>query len=437
MSRLEKKRVLYDLTYAIRGKSGIPRDTITTAKLLSEIPSLNADFLLFSRGLRGLPWESKSKKINFLGDLLRNNEEKFAKGFKLRKLLFVFQSLTIFRMVRLVQLPIIQKNQLLNKFGLNKNKTNIYAASIPYAGRFISFKYLRPPKLVKLDYQVFLQQQVDPIRTSKSCLHVARLHDILPITQPHLFKAEAVAHFKRSLYVMLRHVDVWIFDTSCVEMQFKEMFEKKKAIESKVIPCVIESKISKVKQKRSHQILIVATIEPRKQIEMCIDAFISAKSSKVLDDKWSLVIAGGPGWLEDRLLKKLRRGSFGKKIVFIEDPSRSRIEELYSRSKFLISNSLDEGFGLPPLEGMAHGCIPIVSDIGSHRETMGPLPIYISENSSEAILEAIKYGLSINEANLIKYRDRCKEHVYKNYSPQVIKESWDILFKEMFKNERQ
>lgn len=43
-------------------------------------------------------------------------------------------------------------------------------------------------------------------------------------------------------------------------------------------------------------------------------------------------------------------------------PSISKMRELYGRSKFFLLLSEHEGFGLPPLEAMGSGCVPIIRD---------------------------------------------------------------------------
>ena len=57
-------------------------------------------------------------------------------------------------------------------------------------------------------------------------------------------------------------------------------------------------------------------------------------------------------------------------------PSIAQMREIYSRSVCFIHLSDHEGFGLPPLEAMAAGCIPVCRDSGGVRAFMcdGPCP---------------------------------------------------------------
>ena len=51
-------------------------------------------------------------------------------------------------------------------------------------------------------------------------------------------------------------------------------------------------------------------------------------------------------------------------------PSTEQMRELYSRSKCFLHLSEHEGFGLPPLEAMGSGCVPICRDSGGVRAYM-------------------------------------------------------------------
>lgn len=56
-------------------------------------------------------------------------------------------------------------------------------------------------------------------------------------------------------------------------------------------------------------------------------------------------------------------------------PSIGQMRELYSRSKCFVHLSEHEGFGLPPLEAMAAGCVPLCRDSGGVRAFMSIAPV--------------------------------------------------------------
>mgnify|MGYP002577340815 CR=1 FL=1 len=63
-------------------------------------------------------------------------------------------------------------------------------------------------------------------------------------------------------------------------------------------------------------------------------------------------------------------------VEYFQNPSKEKIIELYSQSDIFIFPSIEEGWGLTPLEAMACGCVVVgtrtgfVLDLGIHRENM-------------------------------------------------------------------
>ena len=60
----------------------------------------------------------------------------------------------------------------------------------------------------------------------------------------------------------------------------------------------------------------------------------------------------------------------GRGIITLLRPSIREMRQLYERSKLFLLVSEHEGFGLPPLEAMGSGCVPICSDAGGVRAYM-------------------------------------------------------------------
>ncbi|MGN6130527.1 MAG: glycosyltransferase family 4 protein [Nocardioidaceae bacterium] len=105
-----------------------------------------------------------------------------------------------------------------------------------------------------------------------------------------------------------------------------------------------------------------------------------------------LVLTGGnlsigslPAWVENRGLV-----------------SRQELIRLYRSASCLAFPSLYEGFGLPPLEGMASGCPVAASDAGSLPEICGDAAVMFDARNPEliaaAILQAVNQGPRLIEA---------------------------------------
>src|SRR5207244_10705419 len=90
-------------------------------------------------------------------------------------------------------------------------------------------------------------------------------------------------------------------------------------------------------------ILPVGTLEPRKNIERLVDAFLS------LDVRHRLVVVGATGWLTEPLLAKLAH----PRIVRPSDVSDEQLVALYNLADVFVYPSLYEGFGLPALAALS------------------------------------------------------------------------------------
>lgn len=134
--------------------------------------------------------------------------------------------------------------------------------------------------------------------------------------------------------------------------------------------------------------LSVSTLEPRKNLEGLIEAFVQLRAAGELPDA-GLVLVGQQGWKDRRLLEALARAkSLGGRIVqtgFVPD---DWLPALYAGAAAVVMPSLYEGFGMPVLEAKCCGARVVTSDIPEIREAGGDGPIYI-----QPTIEGIKQGL--------------------------------------------
>lgn len=100
-------------------------------------------------------------------------------------------------------------------------------------------------------------------------------------------------------------------------------------------------------------------------------------------------------------------------------PSLEQMRALYQRSKCFVHLSDHEGFGLPPLEAMGAGCVPLCRDSGGVRafmleEGMSTLLVPANVNVEEIYSRGRK--LLADAARLQEYRDRAREIFRKGLS---------------------
>ena len=430
-------KILYEITYATRGQSGIPRDTKALAKILLNSEGLQSDLMLNPRSYTRRKNKNKeflSRVSNELGDALRDNPGTTVLPSLVLSAFTVLQSFSPRRFVQILKLSRLHSSSVFSFLHLEsslkqKYESQVLLMMLTYASRFVRPGYLKPFRIKTSGYDIFIQQQVDPISISKKTTHIVRLHDILPITHPQYFNQSAVQIFSKSLNLMLkRSKKIWVMDTQYSANQFKKCFGDE--LDVRVIPCVVQAEKlqAEIQIKKLNQICLVNTIEPRKRTQIAIDGFRDAKRRALLPQDWQLVIVGKEGWQEKLLTKNLRGQVFGPDIIFKENCSDFDLGMVYSESKIVLSASAAEGFGLTPLEGMAYGCLPVVSDIPQHHETIQDLGLYFEGGSPQRVAEKLGLALEILSENELDVSKKLMKHVRTNYSEELISKKWlDLL----------
>jgi glycosyltransferase involved in cell wall biosynthesis len=169
-------------------------------------------------------------------------------------------------------------------------------------------------------------------------------------------------------------------------------------------------------------ILFLGTLQPRKNLNRLVDAFILLKKENRVEEK--LVIAGGKGWLYEPILKKIQEAGLGDAIKVLGYVDEQDKPALYNGAALLTLPALYEGFGLPPLEAMACGTPVVVSNVSSLPEVIGDAGVLVDPASVNSIKEGLLKVL-INE-NL-------RQEMSKQGIEQARRFTWEHTAKETLK----
>jgi alpha-1,3-rhamnosyl/mannosyltransferase len=130
-------------------------------------------------------------------------------------------------------------------------------------------------------------------------------------------------------------------------------------------------------------ILMVGSIEPRKNLVAAVNAYRTSGVSKTHD----LRIFGRLAW-----------GVLPQGAILESDLSDQRLAELYATASALLVPSFYEGFGLPLIEGLASGTPVLCSDIPAFREVGATYCRYFDPYSSESMVDAFRQAAVIERA---------------------------------------
>jgi glycosyltransferase involved in cell wall biosynthesis len=138
--------------------------------------------------------------------------------------------------------------------------------------------------------------------------------------------------------------------------------------------------------------LFVGTLEPRKNLRFLFDVY--GEVSRRWKEALPLVVAGGKGWLEPDIEKRIE--AFGGKVRQAGYLERRDLRALYQTATLVLVPSLYEGFGLQAVEAMACGAVVMASNVSSLPEVVGEGGVLLSIESRDAWVDKI-IELSDNE----------------------------------------
>lgn len=172
-------------------------------------------------------------------------------------------------------------------------------------------------------------------------------------------------------------------------------------------------------------VLSVCTLEPRKNLQSLISAWKSC-SPELPEDIW-LVIAGSKG--AHRVFSQPYLNSIPPRVHtagFVED---SDLPALYSGALAFAYVSSYEGFGLPVLEAMACGTVPIGANNTSLPEVIGDSGLLVNPLDSDEIAIAIE-RIICDRLLMRELRKRAVERSKKFSWDYATAATWDILKQE-------
>lgn len=130
--------------------------------------------------------------------------------------------------------------------------------------------------------------------------------------------------------------------------------------------------------------LYVGRLTARKNVAALVRAMTHVKTPGLV-----LVVVGAPDPTSKDLPDLAREAGVADRVRFVGPMEDDRLPALYAAAAVFCFPSLDESFGLPPLEAMAAGTPVIVSDRPAIVETCGNAAVYVDPTDPRAIAGAI------------------------------------------------
>jgi glycosyltransferase involved in cell wall biosynthesis len=166
-------------------------------------------------------------------------------------------------------------------------------------------------------------------------------------------------------------------------------------------------------------LLYAGRISPHKNLVRIIEAFSALKAELDKEEKFpdlKLIIIGDELSKHPDLRRTVIRGGVQNDVRFLGFVPIEVLRIFYDAAKIFVFPSLYEGFGLPPLEAMAHGTPVLTSNTSSVPEVVGNAAVLVN---AENVFEIMRAMLRVLLDKPL--RERLKQRGYE----QVKKFSWD------------
>ncbi len=156
-------------------------------------------------------------------------------------------------------------------------------------------------------------------------------------------------------------------------------------------------------------------VKYRKNVHGIVAAFIAFKRKTTANHK--LVIAGDYGGdYYDGIMQQLSENKLEHDVFFVGYVSGAGLYSYYKNAAAFVFPSINEGFGMPPIEAMSLGTPVITSKISSMAEVAGDAALLVDPFSVEEIssaMERITHDDALRAELVQKGFERCKMFSWK------------------------
>jgi glycosyltransferase involved in cell wall biosynthesis len=227
---------------------------------------------------------------------------------------------------------------------------------------------------------------------------VLTVHDLSWIRYPQTHPAERVKAMDRYFESGLRRATQVITDSQFVKQELIDVFGLDPAFihpialgaDARFLPQTSEQTqitLSRHQLQHGRYLLVVGTLEPRKNLQRALQAFMAMP--RPLRQRHPLVLVGMTGWQTNPLQAQLTPLLAAGEVRQLGYLAPNELSHIMAAACALVYPSIYEGFGLPPLEAMACGVPVIASNVSSIPEVVGDTGILLDPQDTLGLTEAM------------------------------------------------
>lgn len=215
------------------------------------------------------------------------------------------------------------------------------------------------------------------------------VHDLMPLTTPDWFDGRERRMFQRALGDAARRAVALIADSTSIADQLRDRLGVGRdrihvvplatsgAFAEPRSPEAVSAACQRYGLAPGRYAVLVGAVSVRKNPGPVIAAMAGCSDLK-------LVMIGPPGAGAELVASDVDRRGLSDRVVMTGWLPREELAALLKGAIALVHPSLDEGFGMTPLEAMAAGVPAVVSDAGALPETVGDAALVVPAGDPEA-----------------------------------------------------
>jgi glycosyltransferase involved in cell wall biosynthesis len=219
---------------------------------------------------------------------------------------------------------------------------------------------------------------------------VVTIHDLTYKRFPELLQKETLINLEHHMQRELAHADAAICVSESTRQDLLAFYD---IDPSRAVTILSGLSISDTRNPTpdtlpNNYILFVSTIEPRKNLEVLLDAFARLRARGVYDG--ALVVVGRVGWKSESIIPRLRAPG----VHHLDYVPPQQLASIYRNAELFVFPSIYEGFGFPLLEAMAYGIPSIAARSSSLPEIGGDAALYFSPRDSRELETQMERALT-------------------------------------------
>jgi len=472
--------VLLEMRPALDGHAGIPQETRLLFRGLRRLPGIEPIGLIQHHGRvlsRGLPPDERKrhrlpvhKRLNRLSRVVISLEQRLGNPYIAAAKLAVRLSLGSTERLDYFDATYFRDFVWRSMFGRTLHADDFESVTsaqfrtvqVPWKSMHFAAMAARQiglpmyPRLDTSGIDMMIAETPYPGRVVNGTQLVVRYHDAIPVLMPHTISDKA-RHQARHFRALQRNVSdgAWF---ACVSESTRQdllsIFPEAEA-RAVTIPNMISTHyfheesspdlVPEILRNRkstsignspqdgasgppSRYLLMVSTIEPRKNHVTLLSAWERLRASAESDLK--LVLVGAPGWNYKQIVKRflpwIERGA----LWLLEDVPSNELRTLYRHAAATVCPSVAEGFDFSGIEAMRCSSPVVASNIKVHHEIFGAAAEYFSPYDIADAAASIERVIQPDHA---RHRDqlvRCGAEVAAAFTADRILPCWEQFIAE-------